>query len=102
VNSVREAERRHELRNHLERCLMFQDAMPPATEDVNPQGVLRSLVDPRQPYAEARRRALEAFEREYLDALIKLHGGKVSQAATAADMDRVYLYRLLRRHRLRT
>ncbi|MCY1022259.1 sigma 54-interacting transcriptional regulator [Pyxidicoccus sp. MSG2] len=91
-----------ELRNHLERCLVFQDAMSPATEDVSPQGVLRSMVDPKQPYAEARRRALEAFEREYLDALLKLHGGKVSQAATAADMDRVYLYRLLRRHGLRT
>jgi DNA-binding NtrC family response regulator len=91
-----------ELRNHLERCLVFQDAMSPATEDVSSQGVLRSMVDPKQPYAEARRRALEAFEREYLDALLKLHGGKVSQAATAADMDRVYLYRLLRRHGLRT
>ncbi|QQR41813.1 sigma 54-interacting transcriptional regulator [Myxococcus xanthus] len=91
-----------ELRNHLERCLVFQDAMPPDAEEVSAQAVLRSLVDPKQPYAEARRRALEVFEREYLDALLKLHGGKVSQAATAADMDRVYLYRLLRRHRLRT
>ncbi|WP_434348595.1 sigma 54-interacting transcriptional regulator [Myxococcus virescens] len=91
-----------ELRNHLERCLVFQDAMPPDAEEVSAQAVLRSLVDPKQPYAEARRRALEVFEREYLDALLKLHGGKVSQAAAAADMDRVYLYRLLRRHRLRT
>ncbi|WP_426752753.1 sigma 54-interacting transcriptional regulator [Myxococcus sp. Y35] len=90
-----------ELRNHLERCLVFQDAMPPDADEVSAQAVLRSLVDPKQPYAEARRRALEAFEREYLDALLKLHGGKVSQAAAAADMDRVYLYRLLRRHGLR-
>ncbi|MCP3103524.1 sigma 54-interacting transcriptional regulator [Myxococcus sp. K15C18031901] len=90
-----------ELRNHLERCLVFQDAMPPSTEEVGTAGVLRSMVDPKQPYAEARRRALEVFEREYLDALMKLHGGKVSQAATAADMDRVYLYRLLRRRGLR-
>ncbi|MCP3164322.1 sigma 54-interacting transcriptional regulator [Myxococcus qinghaiensis] len=91
-----------ELRNHLERCLVFQDAMPPTTEQVGTQSVLGSLVDPKQPYAEARRRALEIFEREYLDALMQLHGGKVSQAATAADMDRVYLYRLLRRRGLRT
>ncbi|MFY2561117.1 sigma 54-interacting transcriptional regulator [Corallococcus terminator] len=91
-----------ELRNHLERCLVFQDAMPPTTEQVGTQGVLGSMVDPKQPYAEARRRALEVFEREYLDALMQLHGGKVSQAATAAEMDRVYLYRLLRRRGLRT
>ncbi|MCE9673554.1 sigma 54-interacting transcriptional regulator [Myxococcus stipitatus] len=90
-----------ELRNHLERCLVFQDAMPPSVEEIGSAGVLRNMVDPKQPYAEARRRALEVFEREYLDALMTLHGGKVSQAATAADMDRVYLYRLLRRRGLR-
>ncbi|WP_141324187.1 sigma 54-interacting transcriptional regulator [Myxococcus sp. AB025B] len=91
-----------ELRNHLERCLVFQDALPPETETVGAQGVMGSLVDPKQPYADARRRALEIFEREYLDALMQLHHGKVSQAATAAEMDRVYLYRLLRKRGLRT
>jgi two-component system response regulator GlrR len=90
-----------ELRNHLERCLVFQDAMPPVNEDVAPPEHARPSVDPKVPYAEARRQALDSFEREYAEALLKLHGGKVSQAASAADMDRVYLYRLLRRHGLK-
>jgi DNA-binding NtrC family response regulator len=90
-----------ELRNHLERCLVFQDAMPPVNEDVGQPEQARTSVDPKVPYAEARRRALDAFERDYAEALLKLHGGKVSQAASAAEMDRVYLYRLLRRHGLK-
>ncbi|RKH32568.1 sigma-54 interaction domain-containing protein [Corallococcus sicarius] len=93
-----------ELRNHLERCLVFQSALPPA---MSASGVLDPAPPPRAvdaslTYAESRRRALEAFERDYVEALLKLHKGKVSQAAAAADMDRVYLYRLLRRHGLRS
>jgi two-component system response regulator GlrR len=84
-----------ELRNYLERCLVFEDTLSLA--DVAPASG-GAEVDPKLPYAEARRRALEDFERRYLRALLELHQGKVSQAASAADMDRVYLYRLLRRH----
>jgi DNA-binding NtrC family response regulator len=75
--------------------------MPPVNEDVGQPEQARTSVDPKVPYAEARRRALDAFERDYAEALLKLHGGKVSQAASAAEMDRVYLYRLLRRHGLK-
>jgi two-component system, NtrC family, response regulator GlrR len=84
-----------ELRNYLERCLVFEDAV--ALSDVAPQGG-RFEVDAKVAYAEARRLALDDFERRYLRALLALHQGKVSQAASSADMDRVYLYRLLRRH----
>jgi two-component system, NtrC family, response regulator GlrR len=84
-----------ELRNYLERCLVFEDAL--ALSDMAPSSS-GAEVDPKQPHAEARRRALEDFERRYLKALLELHQGRVSQAAAAAGMDRVYLYRLLRRH----
>ncbi|NOJ93970.1 sigma-54-dependent Fis family transcriptional regulator [Corallococcus coralloides] len=93
-----------ELRNHLERCLVFQSALPPtATDAVNALApAVPRRVDASLTYAESRRRALETFEHDYIEALLKLHGGKVSQAAAAADMDRVYLYRLLRRHGLKS
>ncbi|MCZ7685599.1 MAG: sigma-54 dependent transcriptional regulator [Sandaracinaceae bacterium] len=84
-----------ELRNHLERCLAFDEALPIGDELVR-EG---ALVDASVPYAEARRRAIEAFEREYVRDLLARHGGKVSQAAAAAGMDRVYLHKLVRRHR---
>jgi two-component system, NtrC family, response regulator GlrR len=88
-----------ELRNYIERCLVFQEALP--APDAAPADHGGVSVDARLPYQEARRRALDDFERCYLDALLRLHQGKVSQAATAADVDRVYLYKLLRRHNIK-
>jgi len=32
---------------------------------------------------------------------VEVPGGKVSQAAASADIDRVHLYRLIKRHRVR-
>ncbi len=87
-----------ELRNHLERCLVFQDALPLADA---PSPAKRSAVDASLSYAEARRRALDDFERDYLEALLRLHQGKVAKAAGAAEIGRVSLYRLMRRHNLK-
>jgi two-component system response regulator GlrR len=56
------------------------------------------MIDPKIAYAEARRRALDGFEKGYAEALLREHNGKVATAAAAAGMDRVYLYRILRRH----
>jgi two-component system response regulator GlrR len=57
-----------------------------------------AAIDAKLPYAEARRQALDGFERGYAEALLREHSGKVAAAAAAAGMDRVYLYRILRRH----
>jgi two-component system response regulator GlrR len=89
-----------ELRNYLERSLVFQEPQPlgeaslssPTTAGDGP------TVDPSLPYAEARQRAVAAFERAYVKALIDKHGGKVAAAAAAAGTGRVYLYKLARRH----
>ncbi|WP_235685440.1 MULTISPECIES: sigma 54-interacting transcriptional regulator [Corallococcus] len=86
-----------ELRNHLERCLVFEDALPLAEEDSRPEGSPLEL-DLSRPYAEQRRRVVDDFERRYLRALLEKHQGKVAQAAVTAGMDRVHFYRLLRRH----
>jgi DNA-binding NtrC family response regulator len=85
-----------ELRNYLERCLVFEEPLP-LGEPLPPAAGARA-VDPSLPYSEARRQALDAFERDYVRALLDLHGGRVATAARAAGIDRVYLYRLLRRH----
>jgi two-component system response regulator GlrR len=85
-----------ELRNYLERCLVFEDALALSEEETRPGATLE--VDPTQPYAEQRRRVADDFERRYLRALLEKHQGKVAQASATAGMDRVHLYRLLRRH----
>ena len=90
-----------ELRNHLERCVVMQETLEPGLE---PEGSVPEspvAVDPRVPYPEAKLRAQYAFERAYVKALLELHKGKVAQAAESAGIDRVHLYRLIKRHRLK-
>jgi two-component system response regulator GlrR len=75
-----------ELRNHLEaRRVLAALAGAPAAP---PGGVV--------PFVDARRQAIDRFEREYLEDLLRRHP-RVAQAAQAAGIDRVYLYRLLSR-----
>ena len=93
-----------ELRNYLERSLVFMEpqpldeAAPRAPADAQGGNRAGIEIDPSLPYAEARKRALEEFERAYVKALIDRHGGRVSAAAAAAETGRVYLYKLARRH----
>jgi transcriptional regulator with PAS, ATPase and Fis domain len=87
-----------ELRNYLERCLVFQEALPVVASEGGGSSMVMAGIDPKLAYAEARRRALDGFEKGYAEALLREHNGKVAAAAAAAGMDRVYLYRILRRH----
>jgi two-component system, NtrC family, response regulator GlrR len=87
-----------ELRNYIERCLALRRALPhnPGGDDHEAE-----LVDPSIPLKVARERWTEILERRYLQALMDAHGDNVSSAARAAEIGRVYLYRLLWRHGLR-
>jgi DNA-binding NtrC family response regulator len=85
-----------ELRNHLERCLAFEEALPVFEAAATTSW---QTADASVPYAEARRRTLAAFEHAYVRALLARNDGKVMRAATAAGIDRVYLYKLMKRHR---
>ncbi len=71
-----------ELRNHLERCLVFHDAMLPARGRQHGGGPDAGdpRVDARSPYTDARRRAVDDFERAYVKALLELHGKATSPA----------------------
>jgi DNA-binding NtrC family response regulator len=89
-----------ELRNYLERCILFEEPVPLG------EGEAAAPADAGAPglegtFPEARQRALDAFERAYLMRVLERHHGKVSAAAPEAGVDRVYLYRLLRKHGLK-
>jgi DNA-binding NtrC family response regulator len=86
-----------ELHNYLVRCMLGGEAPPlaGAAHDAAAAG-----PDPRAPWEEARRQAIARFEREYVQELLARNGGKVAQAAREANMDRVYLYRLIWKHGL--
>jgi two-component system response regulator GlrR len=90
-----------ELRNYIERSLTLEDMGPPAHDSAASgaagfPGVLSSL-----PLKEARDQLVRDFERRYLADLLANHGGKLTEAARLAGIDRITLYRLLRRHGLR-
>ncbi|HEU4880750.1 MAG TPA: sigma-54 dependent transcriptional regulator [Longimicrobium sp.] len=76
-----------------------------STEEVFPlPSASTSATDP-QPlesaaFQEAKRAAVDAFEREYLTRLLRAHGGNVSSAARTAGKERNDLRRLLKKHRL--
>lgn len=96
-----------ELQNFLERCLVFHDA-PPVAENLEPSSQVSSPpashappVSSSLPFADARKVAMDQWEKRYLEELMAAHGGKVLQAAAAAGISRVYLYKLLVRHGLK-
>ena len=60
-----------------------------------------SAVNIGQPLREAREAWVSSFERRYLEELLRQHENRVSAAARAAGVDRIYFYRLLWKHGLR-
>jgi transcriptional regulator with GAF, ATPase, and Fis domain len=53
-----------------------------------------------EPYLAAKKRVLDAFERDYLKNQLDLADQNIAQAARLSQMDRSYFKRLLRRHGL--
>lgn len=90
-----------ELRNYLERCVVMDMEQPLTEMAPAEQSAGMSIVDGSIRYAEARKRAIAEFERLYLLALLDRTNGNVSQAAREAGIDRVYLHRLIRRHKVK-
>lgn len=87
-----------ELRNYVEAAFVMGET--PAFEEADqPADSPAALL--KRPYSEARAQIVERFERQYVEALLERHGGNVSKAARAADMNRTYLTRLIKRLGLR-
>jgi len=95
-----------ELRNYVERCVVLRSVVPTEareTSSVPPPAVKADdAVDLDVSFREAKERAIVAFERRYVEALMDWSSGNVSKAARRANMDRMNLYRILQRSGLRT
>jgi DNA-binding NtrC family response regulator len=94
-----------ELRNVIERaCALSHGSrleIDEALEDRPPRASGGGAADLELPFKDAKSRIIDAFEREYIAALLKRHGGNLSAAARAAEIDRKHLRELLRKHGLR-
>jgi DNA-binding NtrC family response regulator len=88
-----------ELRNYLERCVVLGATQPIAPE-LSEDG-FGTPPETQLPLAQARARLVEQFEREYVQTLLRAHGGKVPEVARAAGVERGYVYRLMRRYGLK-
>ena len=73
------------------------DIAPPGTEPVADSGSDSGSIEP---FASAKVRAIDAFERRYLTTLMHEAGGNVTAAAAQAGKERGALGRLLKKHGL--
>ena len=91
-----------ELRNAVARALSLaggRSAEPaPAVSD---PGALSLPVDLSSPLREGRDRALDAYERAYLQAALERTGGNVTRAAELAGVNRKFIQRAMKRLGLR-
>jgi len=94
-----------ELRNVVERALSLGDAALEALGESMPRAGESELgkQDPQMlelPFKEAKAQLVEAFERDYLTALLARHHGNISRAAAEAGIDRNYIHRLVKKYNL--
>jgi DNA-binding NtrC family response regulator len=99
-----------ELRNVVERALSLGESALADLSDSRPSmpAVTEETVEKRQnnpdvlelPFKEAKAQLVEAFERDYLVALLARHHGNISRAASEAGIDRNYIHRLVKKYGL--
>jgi len=101
-----------ELRNVVERALSLGDSAladladaprtsQPGDDEVTPTPKRSSNPDVLElPFKEAKAQLVEAFERDYLTALLARHHGNISRAAAEAGIDRNYIHRLVKKYGL--
>lgn len=80
-----------ELKNAIERAITFGEAPLPE---------LPAAAAAKEDFHQARDKALAAFERSYLEALLEKHKGSASAVSREAGIARSYLYKLLETHGL--
>ncbi len=91
-----------ELRNYVERTVALRHAGPaPSRSSSRPPPPPSASPEPWTTYRIAKDAATKAFERGYLVALLEAAGHNMSRAARMANVDRMYLHRLVQKHGLR-
>jgi transcriptional regulator with GAF, ATPase, and Fis domain len=98
-----------ELRNYIERRTVLGDVMPPRryiSESRKPPPASGLCPAPQTaallPFRSAKEKAVELFERSYIEPLLERNEGNVSRAAREARMDRMYLHQLAQKYGIRT
>jgi two-component system, NtrC family, response regulator GlrR len=87
-----------ELENLIERAIILSKGLIIQPDDIFlPQAENDTS---RQSFKEAKSKAVEQFERKYIQDLLIAHNGNISKAATAVHKNRRALWELIRKHRI--
>jgi DNA-binding NtrC family response regulator len=98
-----------ELRNAVERVALLGDpalwaqlgSAPGSSESADDSDVeANTEFDPEASFRVAKQRAIAQWETWYLAELLRRHGGNLTQAARAVQMDRAHLRELLHKHKV--
>ena len=96
-----------ELENLMERAYILEES-PVLTPEGFPLELFENAsdsttltVDTQLPLAEARRQALDDFERRYLKDLLSRNGGKINRSAAEAGITTRQLHKLMSHHGIR-
>ncbi len=91
-----------ELRNAMQRAVLLAEGHALQAHDIELDGVdapgAALVGDEPVSFREAKARAVEAFERHYLELLLSQSQGNITRAARAAQKNRRAFFELLRRH----
>jgi len=88
-----------ELEHVIERAVVFSTAGLISSEDLDlPESVHESSDPYAGPFQTAKARVVDAFERSYIERLLSLHAGNISQAASHARKNRRAFFELIRKH----
>ena len=93
-----------ELRNTVERAVILGELSAPADSaptQVQAREPGATGVDPTIPFKVGKAALVEQYERSYIEALMQRFDQNITRATRAAEIDRVYLLRLLDKYGLR-
>jgi len=87
-----------ELRNSVERAMLLPNH-PAAAFETPPkkEGNGFAHIDIDVPFKVAKQKLVDEFDRRYLQALLEAHDGNISAAARAAGIERMSIYKMIRR-----
>jgi DNA-binding NtrC family response regulator len=87
-----------ELRNSVERAVLLPQHPGIAFETPpKKEGTGFAHIDLEIPFKTAKQQLVDEFDRRYLEALLEAHDGNISAAARAAGIERMSIYKMIRR-----
>lgn len=90
-----------ELQHVIERAVVLASGPVLGAADIDIDLAMPAGDDlPPASFRDAKKRVVDAFERDYIERLLEAHAGNITNAARVAKKDRRALFELIRKHRI--